>query len=263
MTKTAQTLSSYYVALDHILADTQDAYQAQSALQGIPPMDLTETRKQIQLRADLATQVAAMASLFQKLSDSKAPADASTAAVNLNTELASFVPLASNSIETTAVTVGIREIVALVQQHDEIKAAKKIAPLAHNLSVFFESERNSYDSINQAYLLTARSVSEYMVGKNQVDPSAVFASALRPFDMSPMINQDSIKTGMQQYFLKQIAAGYTLKLSASQKATRSLSGALKEMDNRIELVARDRTMSLRVPPISLASVDAWVAQTTK
>lgn len=263
MATTSQTLSAYYGSLDEVLGETQDVYQAQNALQGVPAMDLSETRKQIRLRADMATQIAEVAALFQQISRSKAASDSSVAAGKLSAQLVSMKALSSNSAATTAVTKGIEEIVLLIQQHDEIKAAKKVGPLCHDLSLFFVSEEPEYDSLNQAYLVSARSVAQKLVSTNQVDTSSVFLSALRPFGMTPAISLDQSKSGMQVYLLAQIDAAYKVKLDAADEASAALSAALKEMDARMELVAHDKTMSFRAPPVSLKTAQDWISQATR
>jgi hypothetical protein len=133
MASTSRDLSAYYLSLDHILAETQDSYQAQFALQKVPPEDLSETRAQIRLRADMADEIGNVSALFQKIAGSSAASDASASAANLNAEVVSLKGLTSNDTETKMVTTGIKEIVALIQQHEEVQAAKKVGPLCHNL----------------------------------------------------------------------------------------------------------------------------------
>jgi hypothetical protein len=263
MASTSRDLSAYYLSLDHILAQTQDAYQAQFAMQQVPPEDLTETRAQIRLRSQMADEIGNVSALFQKIAGSSAASDASASAESLNAEIYSLKGLTSNDTETKLLTAGIKEIVALIQQHEEVKAAKKVGPLCHNLSVFFESEKPSYLSIQEGYLKVARSVSNAMVNANQVDTSPVFLSALQPFGLVPAVDRASVKNNMQSYLLAQIEANYKLKLDEGQKATGALSASLKEMDARIELVAHDKPMQFREPPFSLATVKEWIADVNK
>jgi hypothetical protein len=258
MSETAETLSAYYRALGKVVAATQDTYQAQAVLQKLPPQDLAETLVQIRLRSQMAGEVSELAQAFQQLSKSSAASDASTAAGNLNTELVTVNAISSNTAETKAVTEGIKLIVSLLQQHDERKAALQIAPLSHNLSVFFDSERGLYDSIDQAYLLSAESVAKDMVRKNQVDVSPVFASALRPFNLEPKLDQGVVAGGMQPYLLQQIDDRYKVRLGDGKRATSAMSAALKEMDERIARVAANKPMLRRVPPLTLATAKAWV-----
>jgi hypothetical protein len=263
MVTTAQTMSAYYTALDHVVAATQDAYQAQYALLSTPPLDLTETRDQIRLRAELATEVGDVASAFQKITASTAATDASAAAGSLNTEVTSLHGLASNDMEAKAVTLGVQAIVTLIQEHKEVEASRQVAPLCHQLTVFFDSESKLYDSLNQAYLLTARTVALKLVETDQVDSSAVFASSLQPFGLAPSISKEDTKKSMRAYLETQIRATYTIKLKESQQATEALSAALKEMDARIDLVAHDKPMSIRSNPFSLQTVNGWIEAITK
>jgi hypothetical protein len=263
MVTTAHTMSAYYTALDHVVASTQDAYQAQYALLGTPPLDLTDTRDQLRLRANLATEVGDVASAFRKITASTAATDASAAAGSLNAEVVKLHGLSSNDMETKAVTLGVQAIVTLIQEHKEVEASRQVAPLCHQLSVFFDSESKLYDSLNEAYLLTARTVALKLVDTNQVDSSAVFASSLQPFGLSPAISKDDTKKSMQTYLSTQIRATYTIKLKESQQATEALSAALKEMDARIDLVAHDKPMSIRSNPFSLQTVNGWIEAITK
>ncbi len=262
MAETAKTLCSYYTALSTVVAETQDVYQAQYSLTNLPPEDLSETLAQLKMRADMALEIGKVSDAFQKISGSTAAKDASAAAGSLNTELVTIKALASDDKETKAVTDGVQLIVMLLQEHDEVRAAKSIAPLAHNLSVFFDSERAYYDSLNQAYLVTSQDVAKDMVRKNQVDVSPVFLSALKPFDMAPKLDQSVVGPGMQAYLNQQIAARYKSQLEDGKRATEGVSSALKEMDKRIALVAGDKPMNLKVPPVSLEAAESWI-QTIK
>jgi hypothetical protein len=263
MASTSHALCDYYRALDHVLAATEDAYEAQNVLLSVPTMDLTETRGQIRLRAELANTVGEVASLFQRMTTSSAATDASAAAGKLNEEMASMKGLTANDGETKAVTVAVQAIVALVEEHKEVEAAKQVAILCHDLSVFFESERKAYDSINEAYLLTAKTVALELVKTKQVDASGVFVSSLQPFGLSPAIGRAQTKEAMEPYLTAQINADYKLRMEDATKATEALSAALKEMDARVNLVAHDKPMSLRQEPFSLAEVKSWVVEINK
>jgi hypothetical protein len=260
MASTAQTLSSYYAALDHVLAETQLVYQARSELDNVTPLDLSDTRQQIQLREDLATEIGNVASLFQKLTGSSAASDASAAAGKLNSEMVSIKALASNDNETKAVTLGIQSIVTLIQQHEEIKAAQQIQPLCHNLSVFFDSESRFYNSIDQAYLTAASAVSKLLLDKNYVDVSPVFLAALQPFNLSPSINGYSLSPQMRAFLTKQVDDGSKTGVASCEKATDALSAALKEMDARFTLVAQGKVLHITMPPLSLSTVENWIKQ---
>jgi hypothetical protein len=263
MAETSKTLSAYYTALGKVVAETQNVYQAQYVLQGLPPMELSETLAQIKLRSDMALDIGKVSQAFAKISSSTSPKDASTAAASLNAELADVTPLSSNDNETKAVTEGVKLIVSLLQQHDEVAAAKQISPLCHKLSVFFDSEKGFYDSLDQAYLLSAQSVAKDMVRKNQVDVSPVFASALQPFSLEPKLDQKMVGEGMQKYLNDQIDARYKSKLAAGKKATEALSSALKEMDTRVATVASEKPMALRLAPLSLETAKSWIASIEK
>lgn len=306
MATTAKTMCAYYAALDHVLGETEDAYQAQYALLGTPPADLSETRKEVQMREDLATQIGNLATLFQKMTGEEAEAsDASTAKKSSekssgalpaiagaagagggggssggdsgssgsggssasgkkkSEEPAALSMLSSDSDQYKAVSAAIDEVVMLVREHEEAKAAKKMTQLCDSLAALFGAEKGTYDSINQAYLVTAKSVADSMVTNNQVDPSGVFVSSLQPFGLAAAISREQIKTNMQPYLLKQIDTQYVVKLKAAQEGTEAMDKALTEMDKRVKLVAGDKPMTIRIPPFSLATVESWVAEASK
>lgn len=304
MASTAKTMCAYYAALDHVLAGTEDAYEAQYALLGTPPEELSETRREVHLRADLAAQIGNLATLFQKMTGQEAEASDASAAKKSSEKsdggaLAAIAGaaggggssetgsgssggggssdsgkkksdqpavlsmLSSDSDQYKAVSAAVDEVVMLVREHDETKAAKKMAPLCDSLAAFFDSEKGTYDSINRAYLVTAKSVAVDMVKNNQVDPSAVFVSSLQPFGLTAAIGREQIRTNLQQYLLGQTDAQYAVKLKAAQEATAAMDKALEEMDKRVRLVADDKPMTIRIPPFSLATVESWIAEVGK
>jgi hypothetical protein len=263
MAETSKTLSAYYTALSKVVSQTQNVYQAQYVLQGLPPMDLSKTLIQIRARADMALEIGKVSEAFGKISGSKEPKEAAAAATNLNAELVTVNALSSNDAETKAVTQGVQAIVSLLQQHDEVAAAKQISPLCHNLSVFFDSEKGLYDSLNETYLLSAQSVAKDMVRKNQVDVSPVFASALQPFSLEPRLDQKTVAEGMQKYLSEQIDARYKSKVADGRKATEGLSDALKEMDKRVATVVSEKPLTVRLPPLSLANAESWIKSILK
>lgn len=263
MAATTKTLSDYYGALDQVLAETQEAYDAQTVINQAPPLDLSETRKQIELREQLATEFSTLSATFATITSSTAPTDASTAAGQLNSELVSIKALADNATEQKVLTAAVQLVVSLLQQHDEIKAARQIEPVCNALLKFFNSESRFYDSINKDYLTLASSNAKAMVKGNLVDASSLFLSSLEPFGLTPSIDSDSIKTGMQGYLDKQIDSNFSLKLAAAQNATQALRDSLKEMDARIEVVTKDRVLSIALPPVTLDTVESWVSTITQ
>ena len=285
MATTAQTVAAYYASLDHVLAETEDAYEAQYTLLGVPPEDLSETRAEIQKRADLAKQIGNLATTFQKLtgpgSDAAATAtekpaksggtagaiahDVSATGASKPASSGSSGTSISGALQTVSdnsqvLDKGIDAILALIREHEEVKAARDMAPLCDNLAKFFDQESGIYDSINEAYLVTAKSVAQKMVQENEVDISAVFVSSLQPFGLAPSISRNELRSNLQPFLLAQIDKGYAAKLDSAQAATAALDKALGEMDARVKLVAQDKPMRLRIPPFSLKTVESWIAE---
>lgn len=259
MAATAAAMGAYYQSMDVVLRRTEDAYEAQQELLGVPPEKLADIRSQIRLREDLAEDVAQVAGAFQQLNGSTAPGDAASAAGKLNEELVSVKAIAGNDAQTKALTVAVKALVTLLQQHEEIKAAKQLSPLCHELSTFFDSEARMYDSLNTAYLLTAKSVATALVEKDDVKSNWIFDSALRPFELEATDKAGGNANARKAYLSHVIEARYTDRLAAATKATQALSDSLKEMDRRVALVSSDKPMKVRMAPVSLADVESWMA----
>ncbi len=265
MEETARTLAEYYRAIDHVVTGTEDAAEAEAVLNNFAPPDqnqlavLKETHRQVVLREAMAHDIELLAAVFARLAHSSSAKDASVEAGKLGGELETIKGLGANDAETQALTVGVREIVGLIQQHDEIRAARQMAGLVHQLSVFFDSEREMYDSLNQAYLLLAKSDAQKLVRTGQVDASAVFQSATRPFGLTPEITGQKTREQMQPYLLAQIDRRYEQRLRGGRDATGYLSEGLKEMARRVDLVAHDRVVGLRGAPPTLGEVKSWAA----
>ncbi len=272
LSSTAKTLSAYYGALDRVLADTEGAYLAQYAINGVPPVELGEERAQIRVRGEMAREVAELAAVFEKLTGSTAPVDAAEAAEKLNTELVSVKAFSQNDTETAALKFGVKEIVALVQQHKEVQAAKKMGPFTAALSKFFDSEMPVYDSMNSTYLGTAGAVAKALVKRNQVqvDVESDYAAVLKRFDLTPAIDRAELRSGSPEVKAKmsivleaQIENKRKVADEAAKEATAALSEALKEMDRRVEMVAKDQPMKIVLPPPTLDTVKMWILGTGK
>ena len=260
MAVTSKVLRDYYQALDRILGEWQDAYEAQRVIDNTQPEDLSKLREQMRHRAALAVEIGDLAAVFQKLTGSTAASDASAAAGKLNDDAVTLAGLTANDAQTQAVTTGVKAVVQLIQQHDERKAAEKMAPLCHDLVVFFESEKDRYVMISRSYDSTARNVARAMVRRNQVDPSSVFLSSLHPFGLAPAIQDSSIRQTLQPYLLAQIDVRRDGKDKQAEAAADALDQCLQEMDHRVDLVAHRKSMPLRLPPFSLETVKSWIDQ---
>jgi len=272
LSSTAKTLSDYYAALDLVMANTEGAYTAQYAINGVPPRPLGEERAQIRARAEMAGEVGELAEVFKGLARSTAAKDAAGAADKLNTELASVSGLSTNENETTGLKLAVKGIVELIQQHKEVEAAKKMAPFTAALSKFFDSETGEYNSINRAYLDTASAVAKSLVKRKQVqvDVESNYASVLKVFDLTPAVDMPDLKNGspvLKEKMIEvqdaQIESRQKAAQASAERATAALSNALKEMDRRVETVAKDQPMKIVLPPLTLDTVNNWIASIGK
>jgi len=272
LSSTAKTMSDYYTALDQVLANTEGAYLAQYAINNAPPLALSDERAQIRSRSEMAAEVGQLAAVFQKLAGSTAAADAAGAADKLNTELVSVTGLHKNDDETAALKLAVKGIVELIQQHKEVEAARKMAPFTAALSKFFDSETVEYNSINRVYLDTASDVAKALVKRKQVqvDVESDYVAVLKPFGLSPAIDMAELRNGSPVIRAKmidlqnaQIDSRHKTAEEAATKATAALSEALKEMDRRVETVAKDQPMKIVLPPLTLDTVNNWIASIGK
>jgi len=265
MAKTATTLCAYYDSMDKVVTATEDTFQAQSALDGIPPPDpkkLEDIRAQLLLRKKMATKIANIATALQKITGSTAAKDSATAAGNFNTELVKLNAISSNDFEAKVLTESVQLLVQYVQANDEIKAARQIEPVTHALAVFYQSEKPQYDHLNDDYLTAAASVSHLMVSTNQVGTDPAFLSALKPFDLTPTLSTKT-RAAMQPYLQTKIDKEYKAKEDEAHQASRALGDALNEMDVRVSLVTHQQPMRIRTEPLSLETAKGWIAEVTK
>ncbi len=265
MTTTAATLAAYYQTLDTVVGGTEDTFDAQAVLQGVPamaPKTLEEIRAQLKLRRELAAKIADLASALTKMTGSTGAADSSKAATKLNAEMVSLAGKKSNDTETKAVTESVNLLMQLIQQHEEVKAAKQVEPVTAALAAFFQKEEPEYDALNDGYLTAAQSVAKMMVTSHQVGGDAAFVSALSPFGLTPAANEKT-QAAMESQLLAKIDAEYKRREDEAHKATGAMYDSLKEMDARVSLVTRDQPMDIRQEPLTLKTVQGWIASTQK
>jgi hypothetical protein len=265
MTTTAATLRDYYDALDKVVAATQETFEAQGALDGIPamaPKTLDDIRAQLKLRRELADRVAELAIALTKVTGATAAADSAKAAGSFNSQVVSLAGATSNDAETKAVTAGVNLLVQLVQQHDEVKAAKQVEPVTKALLAFFQKEEPKYDALNDGYLTAAKSVAKEMVSSHQVGGDAAFVAALSPFGLTPAVSEKT-RAAMESQLQTQIDAEYKRREDEAHKATAAMADALMEMDKRVSLVTHDQPMEIRQEPLSLKTVKEWIESARK
>jgi hypothetical protein len=69
-----------------------------------------------------------------------------------------------------------------------------------------------------------------------------------------------MKTQLAPMAKDQIAKRAAAEDEAFTKATDAMTQSLDEMSKRIDAVATDKPMAFRVPPLTIANVEKWVAQ---
>ncbi|MGB7137132.1 MAG: hypothetical protein WBD46_17730 [Acidobacteriaceae bacterium] len=267
MAKTAQTLCSYYAALETTFTETDELFQLNQALYGKPYTP--ENREQLQAdkaelakRAQLASDLSALSDSFSKLSASTGASDVATAASQVESDAEKLAGVKVSSAEQDALKLAVQALASAIQQHKEREAAKAMEGTAQALSDFFAKETDVWNSTEQVYAQIAANLAGNLVDTNATDNTAVLDVALTPFGLvrgSPSADMNAKLAPMAK---QQIAAKQAALDAAYTSATDSMAKALKEMAQRIQQVAEDKPMTFRTQPLSLANVQQWATQVT-
>lgn len=267
LTSTAATLTSYYSTLDTEISEIGQFYQIQAAINPLAPYDtqtrgyVTDTGTEIQQREKLAAALTTLAQEFAKLSGSTAPADASTAAGNLESAVAALklpdTSMSASSVSTMKDAVNL--IVKAIQEHKEREAAAQIDKFSSALDAWFQSEEPLYNTIGATYSNVTKSLALTLIAQNQVDPSPYLNAALSPYGLSAQVTDATMRKQLDTVLAAQVDEKSTALTAAQQTATTNMEKSLTEMASRIHLVATDKPMAFRAAPPTLAEVQSWIA----
>ncbi|HMD78121.1 MAG TPA: hypothetical protein VKG86_12200 [Terracidiphilus sp.] len=269
LTATAKSLTDYYSALDTILAQTDQLNAVQVVLYGIPYDDatkaqITDTRAEIQKRAALAKDLTDLAQNFAKLTGSTASTDASASAVQLETEVESLKLTKSKmgSDEQNLMKIAVGLVVTAIQEHKEREAAQGISKFTTALNGFFTKEAPDYISLNDDYRSISSSLAKSLLQNGQTDPSSFFKVALDPYGLTPEVTDSKLRKDIEKLAEAQVDQTSADLQKSQQDATDSMEKSLKQMADRIVLVANDKPMQARTAPVTLADVEKWASQFT-
>ena len=268
LTQTAKTLTDYYSALDTVLTETGQLYAVQEAVNPIAKYDsdtkalIADTKAEIKKREAVAKDLTEMAQEFAKLSGKNATKDASDAAGKLSTELATLKQMqgTAGSIELKAMTFALGALTKAIQEKKEREAARQIDAFAGQLASWFEKEEPFCDSIGKNYAQVTKSLTITLLNGKQADASPFLKVALDPYGLTPQLTDPALRDRVIDVLKTQVDEKSTALATSQQKAGEDLDKALKEMSKRIHLVAEDKAMTVRIPPITLANVEKWIAQ---
>jgi len=261
---TAKTLTNYYSALDTILGQTDQLNAVQVVLYGIPydapiKAEIADTRAEIQKRAAIAKGLTELAQNFAKLTGSTASTDASASAGKLETEVESLKLTKGkmSSDEQALMKAAVDLVVKAIQERKEREAAQGISKFAKALAGFFTKEAPDYESIARDYSAISSSLAKSLLQNGQTDPSGFFKVALDPYGLEPQITDPKLKNGIEMLAEQQVDLKAKALDEAHKNASDDMEKCLKQMADRIDLVANDKPMEVRTVPVTLANVEKW------
>lgn len=265
MSATAKSLSDYYAALSTILTDTDELHSLNEQLYSKPysaenRKELKTTQSELDARVKLAADLSTFADDFAKLSGSTAPADVAAAGNKLETEADNLASYKASTGEQNVIKSALQLLVTAIQEHKEREAAQAMDSLACGLSSLFDKEAPAWNSVDDVYLQLAATLAGNLLNDNEVDYSPLLKPALDPFGLTPLASSAKLGAKLAPLAKQQIDARKAAQTSSYSSATDAMSKSLKEMSQRIHLVATDKPMAFRVPPITVATVEQWATQ---
>lgn len=265
MSATAKSLSDYYAALNATLANTNQLYILNQQLTSRPYSDenrqlLKNNQAELAKRAALAADFSTLAAEFSKLSGSTAAADISASAAKLQTEIDTLASVKASTNEQSILKSALQLFVKAVQEHKEREAAKAICDFSQGLTALFIKESEVWNSVETNYTKIAANLAEYLVEHDATDNSGLLKVALDPFGLTPTAATAELKAQLAPMAKQQIVTRAAAQDDAFTKATDAMTKSLQEMGKRIEAVAENKPMAFRMPPLTIGSVEKWVAQ---
>lgn len=265
MTTTANALSAYYSGLATDVQKTGQLFELQVAVAQLPydaddRKEVTEHAAEMSARAKFAADFAELASNFSKLTGSSAATDVSASAAKLEAEADTMALHKAGTAEPKAIKAGLELLVRAIQEKKERDAARAIDNVASALSGFFADEAPTYETLEAAYVSTAKGMSLALLQTGNVDSSSFLSVALAPFDLSAKVSSAQMQQKLLPMEKAQVAAKATAMVAKSLQATDAMQASLVEMQKRVHLVATDKPMAQRVAPVQLSAVEQWAKQ---
>jgi hypothetical protein len=265
MSATAKSLCDYYTALGAILTDTDQVRSLNEVLYAKPysaanRQELKTTQAELAKRVALAADLSTLAASFAKLTGSTAPADVAAAGAKLETEADSLASYTASAAEQSAIKTALKLLMTAVMAHKEHEAAQAMDSLAAGLSALFDKEAGTWSSVETSYLEVAATLAGSLADQNAIDNSSVLKPALDPFGLAPAAPTADLNTKLTPLAKQQIDAKKAAALKSYQDASDAMSKSLHEMAERIHLVATEKPMAFRIPPLTLSTVEQWATK---
>ncbi|HEX3985762.1 MAG TPA: hypothetical protein VHX13_04050 [Acidobacteriaceae bacterium] len=267
MATTAQTLSSYYKALQTTFEETDELYQLNEQLYAKPytaenRQQMKSNEAELATRVKLASDVSALSQSFGQLTGSAAPADAASAASQVESDVDKLTSVKASATEQNALKAAVQALGSAIRQHKEREAAKAMESAAQSLSDLFAKETDVWNSTEEVYSQIAANLAGNLVDANVTDNSAVLDVALTPFGLVRSSSLGDINAKLAPVAKMQITTKQAAMDASYASATNSMANALKEMAQRIQTVANDKAMTFRTAPLTLTNVQQWTTQVT-
>ena len=141
----------------------------------------------------------------------------------------------------------------------EREAARAIDDAAAGLAKLFEKETPAWNSIHTVYTQIAANAAQGLVDKGVVDETPLLKTALDPFGLALSEQARTLNKDLAPAASRQIAQRRQALEDSYSRATADMQKSLDEMARRIHLVALDKPMDFRAPPITVQNVEKWVA----
>lgn len=264
MTATAGGLNSYYGALVDSVTDTIALYEIDGAISGIPfateDRKLPEaTRDELLKRKRLSEELNSLASAMATLTESHAPQNVESAATALGNELTEVKALPGASPVPEALGKAGGFLLEIVKEHEEKKAAQAMDQTLEAVTELFAKEQPIYDSIARTHVRQAAQVAKDLTQKHGVDPTPMLEPALKPFGLLPLPATKDLQGTLQALALARLDESSARAAQREETASTAMLLALREMSQRIHLLAKEKRMPLRGNPFSLPIVQSWAA----
>ncbi|WP_419804341.1 hypothetical protein [Terriglobus sp.] len=265
MAETAATMQRYFATLDTLIVKNEEAQRAQSYLLRVDfdaaaLGQMEDTRAEIGKRARLAAEVARISAAFAEITSSQADHEAATAAGALKSELTTLKLGASSDAAAKALLAAVTSLVNAVRAHDEVKAAKLLEPVMAALCDFYDSEKPLYVSVADGYYAAAASNAKELIRRDQVATNERYRSSLEPFGLQPDVHAPELLKAVHEDLKQQVEQRLLQHKRDDADAADALGEALHRMRERVDAVAKGRALRVRMPPLTLAGVKAWVAE---
>jgi hypothetical protein len=103
------------------------------------------------------------------------------------------------------------------------------------------------------------SLAKTLLQKGQTDPSGFFKVALDPYGLTPEVTDPALRNGIEKLAEAQVDQKAKALQDSQQSATDDMEKSLKQMSERIDLVANAKPMEVRMPPVTVANVEKWAS----